>query len=57
MGELVSGAEPGGGGYIAQRIFSAKDEKQWLGATLWFNLAHYAPNDSIEGRCIVGSVR
>jgi solute:Na+ symporter, SSS family len=36
------GAEPGGGGYIAQRIFSAKDEKNSLGATLWFNLAHYA---------------
>src|SRR5689334_2638966 len=36
------GAEPGGGGYVAQRIFSAKDEKNSLGATLWFNLAHYA---------------
>lgn len=36
------GAEPGGGGYVAQRIFSAKDEKHSLGATLWFNLAHYA---------------
>ncbi len=36
------GAEPGGGGYIAQRIFSAKNEKHSLGATLWFNLAHYA---------------
>ena len=36
------GAEPGGGGYIAQRIFSAKDEKHSLGATLWFNIAHYA---------------
>lgn len=36
------GAEPGGGGYIAQRIFSAKDEKNGLGATLWFNIAHYA---------------
>ena len=36
------GAEPGGGGYIAQRIFSAKDEKNSLGATLWFNIAHYA---------------
>jgi Na+/proline symporter len=36
------GAEPGGGGYIAQRIFCAKDEKQSLGATLWFNIAHYA---------------
>jgi solute:Na+ symporter, SSS family len=36
------GAEPGGGGYVAQRIFSAKDEKHSLGATLWFNIAHYA---------------
>jgi Na+/proline symporter len=35
------GAEPGGGGYIAQRIFSAKDEKHSLLATLWFNIAHY----------------
>src|SRR5947209_4606609 len=36
------GGEPGGGGYVAQRMFSAKDEKHSLGATLWFNLAHYA---------------
>jgi len=36
------GAEPGGGGYIAQRIFSAKDEKNSVLATLWFNVAHYA---------------
>lgn len=36
------GAEPGGGGYVAQRIFSAKDEKNSLLATLWFNIAHYA---------------
>ena len=36
------GAEPGGGGYIAQRMFSAKDEKQAIGATLFFNVAHYA---------------
>jgi Na+/proline symporter len=36
------GAEPGGGGYIAQRIFSAKNEKHSLAATLWFNVAHYA---------------
>jgi SSS family solute:Na+ symporter len=36
------GAEPGGGGYVAQRIFCAKDEKHSLGATLWFNIAHYA---------------
>ncbi len=36
------GAEPGGGGYVAQRMFSAKDERHSLGATLLFNLAHYA---------------
>jgi len=36
------GAEPGGGGYIAQRILCAKDERHSLLATLWFNIAHYA---------------
>ena len=36
------GAEPGGGGYIAQRMFAAKDEKNSIGATLLFNIAHYA---------------
>jgi SSS family solute:Na+ symporter len=36
------GAEPGGGGYVAQRIFCAKNEKHSLWATLWFNIAHYA---------------
>jgi SSS family solute:Na+ symporter len=36
------GAEPGGGGYIAQRMFSAKDEKSAVSATLFFNVAHYA---------------
>jgi solute:Na+ symporter, SSS family len=36
------GAEPGGGGYIAQRMFCAKDEKHSLLATLWFNIAHFA---------------
>ena len=35
------GAEPGGGGYIAQRMMSAKDEKHSLFATLWFTVAHY----------------
>ncbi|MCH8960345.1 MAG: Na+:solute symporter [Bacteroidetes bacterium] len=35
------GAEPGGGGYIAQRMMSAKDEKNSLFATLWFTIAHY----------------
>src|SRR5256885_5790494 len=37
-----SGAEPGGGGYIAQRIFSARDERNGLLSVLWFNIAHYA---------------
>ncbi len=36
------GAEPGGGGYIAQRIMAAKDEKHATKASLFFNVAHYA---------------
>lgn len=36
------GAEPGGGGYIAQRMLAAKDEKHAMWATLFFNFAHYA---------------
>ena len=36
------GAEPGGGGYIAQRMFSAKDESNAVGATFLFNVCHYA---------------
>ncbi|MDR1497314.1 MAG: Na+:solute symporter [Puniceicoccales bacterium] len=36
------GAEPGGGGYIAQRMLSAKNEKHAIGATLLFNFLHYA---------------
>ena len=36
------GAEPGGGGYVAQRMLAAKDEKNAVGATLLFNAAHYA---------------
>tara|TARA_B100000767_G_scaffold275523_1_gene312972 strand:- start:4684 stop:6477 length:1794 start_codon:yes stop_codon:yes gene_type:complete len=36
------GSEPGGGGYIAQRMLSAKDEKNAVWATLLFNFAHYA---------------
>ena len=36
------GAEPGGGGYIAQKMLSAKDEKNAIGATLLFNFMHYA---------------
>jgi SSS family solute:Na+ symporter len=35
------GQEPGGGGYIAQRMMSAKDERHSLFATLWFTVAHY----------------
>ena len=36
------GSEPGGGGYIAQRMFSAKDEENAVAATFLFNIAHYA---------------
>ena len=36
------GSEPGGGGYIAQRMFSAKDETNAVGGTLLFNVAHFA---------------
>ncbi len=36
------GAEPGGGGYVAQRIFSARSEKEGVLATLFFQIAHYA---------------
>ncbi|HET7273856.1 MAG TPA: sodium:solute symporter family protein [Longimicrobiaceae bacterium] len=36
------GAEPGGGGYIAQRIFSCRTEREGVLATLWFNVAMYA---------------
>jgi SSS family solute:Na+ symporter len=36
------GAEPGGGGYVVQRMASCKDEKHSLLATLWFQIAHYA---------------
>ncbi|MDH3422876.1 MAG: Na+:solute symporter [Gemmatimonadota bacterium] len=36
------GAEPGGGGYIAQRMLAARDESHALKATLWFNVAHYS---------------
>jgi len=35
------GADPGGGGYVAQRMMSAKDEKHSFLATLWFTIAHY----------------
>jgi Na+/proline symporter len=36
------GAEPGGGGYVAQRILSARSERDGLLSVLWFNFAHYA---------------
>ncbi|QQE11943.1 Na+:solute symporter [Planctomycetota bacterium] len=36
------GAEPGGGGYVAQRMLAAKSEKHAIGATFFFNIAHYA---------------
>jgi len=36
------GSEPGGGGYVAQRIFSARSERDGVLATLWFNVAHFA---------------
>ena len=36
------GAEPGGGGFVAQRMLSARNEKHSLLATFWFNLAHFA---------------
>ncbi len=36
------GSEPGGGGYVAQRILAARNEKHAVGATLFFNVAHYA---------------
>ena len=36
------GAEPGGGGYVAQRMLAAKDESHAVGATFFFNIMHYA---------------
>lgn len=50
------GAEPGGGGYIAQRIMSAKDEKHGTLATLWFVVAHYCVRTwpwVIAGLCVI----
>jgi len=38
----VYGSEPGGGSYVAQRMLSAKSERDSLYATLWFNIAYYA---------------
>ena len=46
------GAEPGGGGYIAQRMLSAKNEKHAMGATLFFNFMHYAMRPvAVDYRC------
>lgn len=36
------GSEPGGGGYVAQRMLATKNERHSVFATLWFNIAHYA---------------
>jgi Na+/proline symporter len=36
------GSEPGGGGYVAQRMLAARSETDSMKATLWFNIAHYA---------------
>src|SRR5262245_6523527 len=36
------GSEPGGGGYVAQRMLAARNEKHAMAGTLWFNIAHYA---------------
>jgi Na+/proline symporter len=36
------GSEPGGGGYVAQRMLAARNETESMKATLWFNIAHYA---------------
>jgi Na+/proline symporter len=36
------GAEPGGGGYVAQRMLAARNESESMKATLWYNIAHYA---------------
>jgi Na+/proline symporter len=50
------GAEPGGGGYIAQLIFSAKDEKNGMLSVLWFNVAHYAVRPwpwILTGLCVI----
>jgi solute:Na+ symporter, SSS family len=35
------GAEPGGGGYVAQRMLAARNERDSMRATMWFNVAHY----------------
>ncbi|MGB5526189.1 MAG: sodium:solute symporter family protein [Gemmatimonadota bacterium] len=36
------GSEPGGGGYVAQRMLASRNETDSMKATLWFNIAHYA---------------
>ncbi|MCI5058600.1 MAG: sodium:proline symporter, partial [Flavobacteriales bacterium] len=50
------GAEPGGGGYVAQRLMSTKDEKAAQNASLFFNIAHYCLRPwpwIIIGLCII----
>jgi len=39
---VVSGAEPGGGGFVAQRMLAARDERHSVGGLVLFNVAHYA---------------
>ena len=41
-GAWYPGSEPGGGGYVAQRMLAAKNERHATGAVLFFNAAHYA---------------
>jgi Na+/proline symporter len=41
-GAWYPGSEPGGGGYVAQRMLSAKNENHAVAATLFYNIAHYA---------------
>ena len=47
------GSEPGGGGYIAQRMFSAKDESNAIKASLLFNIAHYAIVQGVDYNCTI----
>ena len=42
LSQEIAGAEPGGGGYIAQRMLASKDENHAIGATFFFNIMHYA---------------
>ena len=45
------GAEPGGGGYVAQRMLAAKNEKNAIGATMLFNFAHYGMVEDLFEVC------